>query len=331
MDEVLKKLEELLTAVKSADVNSINFEVLIDARNKLNLYIQKFFNSKLEYIDMLKQINTNPHDYYDYNRSLIEIKSLITTLIQDIQLNEIDYKRREDEINRQTYSYQRVIEEEREKILKDSREIDSIKEDLLREKERLLLESEKFNEFKTKLEFADKNVDFQSHADNNKKKAIYWAIAASAFIMLLLIILCNGLEGNDKFSTIAQEVKNKLLLDKNPLSNNMMENTIYFTYAKFIFTKLLLYSLLLYAIGFCVKNYNAQMHNHVINSHKANAFKSTISLLNTAKSEDGNDKLLVQATQAIFAHQQTGYNGKGTEQPSPNLVTNVIDGALKKV
>ena len=65
--------------------------------------------------------------------------------------------------------------------------------------------------------------------------------------------------------------------------------------------------------------------------HKGNALRSTLSLLNTAKSDDGNDKLLVQATQAIFSHQQTGYSGKESEPTSPNLITNVIDSASKKI
>lgn len=73
------------------------------------------------------------------------------------------------------------------------------------------------------------------------------------------------------------------------------------------------------------------MHNQIINTHKANSIKSILSLLDTAKSEDGNDKLLIQATQAIFAHQQTGYSGKDSEPPNPNLITNVIDSASKKI
>jgi len=58
------------------------------------------------------------------------------------------------------------------------------------------------------------------------------------------------------------------------------------------------------------------MHNQVVNTHKSNAFKSTLSLLNTARSDDGNDKLLIQATQAIFAHQQSGYSEKESESRS---------------
>jgi hypothetical protein len=55
-------------------------------------------------------------------------------------------------------------------------------------------------------------------------------------------------------------------------------------------TVVLRHSMLIYAIVFCVKNYNAQMHNNIINTHKSNAFKSTLSLLNTARSDEGNDE-----------------------------------------
>lgn len=72
------------------------------------------------------------------------------------------------------------------------------------------------------------------------------------------------------------------------------------------------------------------MHNYIINLHKSNAFKSALSLIDTAKSEEGNDKLLVQATQAIFSHQETGYN-KNEVEVSPNVITNIIDSVSKKL
>lgn len=329
MNEAIKKLQELY--VRMEKITDYDEVTLIDVKNKLNLYIQKFFNSKVEYLDILKKISSDAGTLYVFNKSVAEFKSLITTLIQDIELSQKEFDSSTESEKERINKIRREVEHEQEKIQINANEIRLMREQLERERENLLFEEAKFNEFKTKLELADKKIDFQFQADNNKKKAMLWAIAAGIFISTLVVILCVSLNNKDGFLSISEYVKGKMVISRVLKADNLIDNTIYFTYAKYIFTKLMLYSLLLYAIGFCVKNYNAQMHNHIVNSHKSNAFKSTISLLNTAKSEDGNDKLLVQATQAIFAHQQTGYNGKGTEQPSPNLVTNVIDGALKKV
>jgi hypothetical protein len=113
--------------------------------------------------------------------------------------------------------------------------------------------------------------------------------------------------------------------------DDIVNKTIYFTFLKYIFTKVLLYSMIIYAIVFCTKNYNAQMHNSIINAHKSNAYKSTLSLLDTARSDEGNDKLLIQATQAIFSHQQTGYSSSESEQTSPNIISNIIETVSKKI
>jgi hypothetical protein len=329
MNEATKKLEELLVRVR--EINGYDFETLIDVKNKLNLYLQKFFNSKSEYLNILKRIDSSPSSLASLETSIAELKSLITTLIQDIELSQYEFHSFGEQEKETLNKIRREVEREQERIQKDANEIRMMREDLFREKERLVAEEAKFDEFKAKLEIADKKLDFQSQAENNKNKATIWAVASGVLISILLLILCCSLDSKDGFSSIAEYIKTKMIINKVLKADNLIDNTIYFTYAKYMFTKLMLYSLLLYAIVFCVKNYNAQMHNHIINTHKSNAFKSTLSLLNTAKSEDGNDKLLIQATQAIFSHQQTGYSGKESEQSSPNLVTNVIDAAAKKM
>lgn len=52
--------------------------------------------------------------------------------------------------------------------------------------------------------------------------------------------------------------------------------------------------------------------------------------MSVARTEEGNDKLLVQATNAIFEHQNTGYD-KNTTETSPNLINNVIETVSKKI
>lgn len=158
---------------------------------------------------------------------------------------------------------------------------------------------------------------------------------AGILIVSILIILNNSLSETNTFSNIANSINKNFIIQKSNLNkvkaSSDVSSIIYFTFFKYCLTKLMVYTILIYAIILSVKNYNAQMHNHIINIHKSNALKSTLNLLNTARSDDGNDKLLIQATQAIFTHQNTGYNGNDSEPPSPNLITNVIDAASKKL
>lgn len=329
MNEILDKLHKLL--IRLDEVKAWDTETLLDVGNKLNLYISKFFNSKGVYGDLLNNVNLTPNEEWEYFQSIAQLKSIVSTLIEDITISKNDISvLTEEERHKILAQARKESELEWDRIKAQAKEIQKLQEELQADRARLLAEEEKFNNFKTKLEIADKEFDFQQQARNNKKTALIWALIASALTAILIYILCDSLKLSDTFIQIAALVKKGLLGEKPSNNDDIISKTIYFSYGKYIFTKLLLYSLLIYAITFCVKNYNAQMHNNIINTHKSNAFKSTLSLLNTARSDDGNDKLLVQATQAIFSHQQTGYSGKDSEPTSPNIFTNVIDSAIKK-
>lgn len=333
MNDIIKKLEEIIIQLENSvsTSGSMKIEVLIDTKNKLSLYIQKFFNSKAEYTKTLSAIDSKPTNGNGFHTSVSEFKSLASTLIQDLQLSKNDFTLiTEKEKNELINNVRKEIENEKKKIDNEANEIRKLRLELQNERENLINEEKKFDEFKTKLEIADKQLDFQFEAENNKKAALIWAVITGILIIILLIILFCSLDSNDCLSDIAINIK-KQMLEKGKKIDSLTINTIYFSYYKFLITKIFLYSMFIYAIVFCVKNYNAQMHNKIINMNKGNALKSTLSLLNTAKSDDGNDKLLMQATQAIFSHQQTGYSGKESEPTSPNLITNVIDSVSKKL
>ena len=330
MEEILEKLYDLLKRLEAS--KDWNDEILIDVRNKLSLYISRYFKNRGEYADLLKVVNTEPDEEWKFHQAIIKLKSIVTTLIEDIQIgdNDISVQTEEDRL-RILEQAQKEAELVRERIQMEAKEIQKLREIVQNDRERLIAEEEKFNLFKTKLEVADKELDFQQQARYNKTTAYFWAIIAAVLTIVLIYILCDSLKLSNSFIYIADQVKKGLAGEKPANNDDIISQTIYFSFSKYIFTKLLLYSMLIYAIVFCVKNYNAQMHNNIINTHKSNAFKSTMSLLNTARSDDGNDKLLLQATQAIFSHQQTGYSSKDSEQTSPNLVTNVIDSVAKKI
>lgn len=327
MNELAKRLRNLLQEL-SASYDSD--EQLIVAQDKLNLYLKRFLKDRSDYKERLDSINIlNINSDNEFTNSKNSFKSLIKTILEDIELSEID-SNNEDSLNNDINKTRKEIEIEREKIQNEAYKIKEIKEEILVDREKLLIEQEKFNEFKAKLEISDKKLDFQFNAMIHKRNAYIWAALAGILVIILIFILFRNIDINDTFISIGKTIDFGFKDIKNK-DSNMINSAIYFSFSKYIFTRLFLYSILIYTIVFCIKNYNAQMHNYIINTHKSNAFKSVISLLNTAKSDDGSDKILIQATQTIFSHQQTGYYSKDIEPNNPNLVTNVIESVAKKI
>ncbi len=321
MDELMKRLKELLDSLETQKDEE---DILIVTKDKLSLYLSKFLNDRTEYNERLNAIDSYADEQYAYQDAILRIKSLIKVIIEDLELSKINI---DDDSNLKSdlTKTRKEVEKERKQIQVEAESIKKIKEEILIDRDKLYSEQEKFDEFKKKLELSNKNIDFQSIARKHKRTSYFWGILAGLLIILLIGFLLKNISLNDSFISIAKDVNCQLK------DGELVNATLYFSFSKFIFTRLLLYSMLIYAIVFCIKNYNSQMHNSIINSHKSNALKSILSLLDTAKSDDGNDKLLIQATQAIFSHQQTGYYGKESEPSNPNLVTNVIDSAAKKV
>ncbi len=320
MDELMKRLKELLDSLEKQKNEN---DILIVTKDKLSLYLSRFLNDQVEYNERLNSINSYTDEQYEHEDSLLRLKSLIKIIIEDLELSKIS-KDDNMQLSSDLSKTRKEIKIEREQIQKEVADIKKIKKAILIDRENLYSEQEKFNEFKKKLEISSKNLDFQTIAKSHKQIAYFWGILASILIIILIIILVLNTNLNDSFINIAKKI------NKEMKSGSLNTTTLLFSFSKYIFTKLLLYSMLIYAIVFSIKNYNSQMHNSIINTHKSNALRSILSLLDTAKSEDGNDKLLIQATQAIFSHQQTGYYGKESEPNNPNLVTNLIETAAKK-
>lgn len=381
MDKITESLINLQKRLEKSPT-LIDNGILADIANKIKLYLNKYFkNNSNQYLDLLSHVNLKP-DYNSHREeSISALKSIITTMLEDIELSKSDFsivseeekniilnklrQQSEDERNkleievaqiRRLNEEMRVKQEElsrQEKELFDERKKQEIvihnaekkiaeerlkfleqekkaNEERKIQQQLLIEQEEKFNSFKAKLEIADKNFDFQSNALTNKKTAITWAIIAFIFTIVLIILLCINITDSSSLIAVTNAIKGGIKID-NTNKSDIVTYAIYIGYIKYLVSRFLIYSMIIYAVIFSVKNYNAQMHNHIVNTHKSNAFKSTLSLLNTARSDDGNDKLLIQATQAIFSHQQSGYSGKDSEPNNPNLITNVVETISKKI
>ena len=132
---------------------------------------------------MLLEINTNPKEEWDATQAIAKLKSIVTTLIEDVQLSDNNYLvQTEEEPRKILAKARRESEIEIEKIVIEAREIQKLKEELQNDRERLLAQEEKFNFFKAKLEVADKELDFQMQAQGNKSAALIWAILAGGLL-----------------------------------------------------------------------------------------------------------------------------------------------------
>ena len=130
---------------------------------------------------MLLEINTNPKEEWDATQAIAKLKSIVTTLIEDVQLSDNNYLVQTEEERRKILAKARR-ESEIEKIVIEAREIQKLIEELQNDRERLLAQEEKFNFFKAKLEVADKELDFQMQAQGNKSAALIWAILAGGLL-----------------------------------------------------------------------------------------------------------------------------------------------------
>lgn len=336
MNEIYTLLEELLYRIDNIeDDNHLDLRTISEIKNKLKIYNNQFFSKNVDFEYMIDEVHITSEKYDEYILAKEQLRSIIVSMLEYININENEYIsiiNRKTEVEKSLKELQndlKIANEEAEKIRLLRSELDIQSENIQKQTQRLLSEEEKLNDFKAKLDISDKQLDFQADSKTNKANSLVWIILTIIQIIILILIIASSLQETNIFSKIATTVNNDLL--KNKISQKVIENTIYITFGKVLLTKILLYSILILGIKVSLKNYNSQMHNHIINAHKSNSLKSVLSIMSVAKTEEGNDKLLVQATQAIFEHQNTGFDKTENSSSSSNLINNVIDTVSQKI
>lgn len=78
------------------------------------------------------------------------------------------------------------------------------------------------------------------------------------------------------------------------------------------------------ATFWCGRTYRAHRHNAVVNRHRQNALSTFQAFVKAAVDEQTKDAVLLQATQCIFAPQQTGYVSGESEVGSVPQVMEII-------
>lgn len=147
-------------------------------------------------------------------------------------------------------------------------------------------------------------VHFKALADSYGRAAIYWMVAA--FIAGIgLFIYVGGLHEKPAATTTLG------------LAAEMLPRLISVT-------------LLSTALIFFIRNFSAAMHNKTVNRHRQTALTTFKTFVSSTEDSGTRNAVLVQATQAIFAPQPSGYLKTDQEMPQMNQVTEIVRGVTGK-
>lgn len=91
-------------------------------------------------------------------------------------------------------------------------------------------------------------------------------------------------------------------------------------------SKLVVFSILYLAAIWCGRTYRAQWHNYVVNKHRQNALSTFETFVKAAGDEQTKNAVLLQATQAIFQPQSSGFAGRDSETSQSPQILEIIRG-----
>ena len=140
---------------------------------------------------------------------------------------------------------------------------------------------------------AKEAVHFKEEAQSHKVAGYGWLSATVALALITFVFAWNS-----------YKLYEQLIL------RAFAENASPFTTAQSIqlgVAKLFLFSLLVGGIVWCGRVYRAHRHNYVVNKHRQNALGTFDTFVNSAHDQQTKSAILLQATQAIFTPQHTGY------------------------
>ncbi len=183
--------------------------------------------------------------------------------------------------------------------------------------------TDKISEFEKtilQLNLVGKSLNFQQESGKLNSLSKYWLVGSGiSFILFLCLLFAFLCSDNFHFMKISEA------LSKSTMNKDFLNMTLTFEFISFLVLKSLLVSLSIYAIVFCAKNYKTQKHNYTINQHKAMSLFASVELLDNEKlSPNTKEQILMQATNAIFSHQHSGYNNNDSEI-NPNILATSID------
>jgi hypothetical protein len=173
--------------------------------------------------------------------------------------------------------------------------------------------------------------------------ATIWLITAGVFALALIVfLLCFSANPVRKASTVAQSSS---VPTNAPISTNISGGTVtpvqhataasppdIFAAVEAWLPRLLIISIILTGLIFSLRNYAAQSHNKVVNLHRQTALSSFQTFVTSTADTATKNTVLIQATQAIFAPQPSGYlksENEVSQLPQVSLITDLVRGGGK--
>lgn len=149
------------------------------------------------------------------------------------------------------------------------------------------------------------SIHFKKLADEYRKGAIAWLIASLVAGVGLFLYVKN--------------------LQVEPEAN---EQTIELLAR--IVPHLVIITLLSTALLFCLRNFASLVHNVIVNRHRQTALTTFQTFVRSTSDQETRNAVLVQATQAIFAPQNSGFLKADSDMPQISQVTEIVRGMAGK-
>jgi len=140
-------------------------------------------------------------------------------------------------------------------------------------------------------------IIFKSEADSHKIKGLYWL---GATVVLAILTVAFGFWSIsyyiDKIISTAQAVQVGI-------------------------SKIVIFAVLYFVLVWAGRIYKAQQHNCVVNRHRHNALNTFETFVKATEDEQVKNAVLIQATQAIFSPQHSGFTAQEKElSASPRVL-----------
>lgn len=149
-------------------------------------------------------------------------------------------------------------------------------------------------------------IHFKEEAEFHKRQSYYWLVAAIVLGVATVIYAVFGLA--PKLSVV----------DGSTISENNV-NVLYLWSAAL--PRLVVIVVMTFGIVWSARNYAASRHNFVVNRHRQNALSSFETFVKGAGDQQTKQAVLLQATQSIFAPQDSGFiKGDTTPQPGSQII-----------
>lgn len=157
----------------------------------------------------------------------------------------------------------------------------------------------------SKVGVSEHSTHFDKQATEHKKSAFVWLLITASFGFVTLFVTMMILLAN-----IFNWYEMQALSNENPVGIAL--------------SKFALFALLYTSTIWAGRMYKSHSHNYVINTHRRNALSTFGTFADATNDDATKNAVLIQATQSIFAHQQSGYINNDSSSDAPPQILEIV-------